>query len=99
MGHWAQAWLCLRDPRPARVDLPNFLAHLTNLDPGIRRLGLQKSWPRWLEGPGQVPEMLGLSCRGLCGPLKSEASAAEERLKSLRGSLCPGKQPGCSGEG
>lgn len=36
-----------------------FLAHLTNSGLGVGKLGLRKSQPPWLEGPGQVPEMLG----------------------------------------
>ena len=48
---------------------------------------------------GRFLRCWGLSCRGPCGPLKSKALAVEERLESLRGSLCPEKQPGRSWEG
>ena len=63
---------------PAWIPRMLFLAHLTNLDLGVRRLGLQKSWPRWLEGSGQVPEMLGSF-------LQRPLWTPEERSLSSRG--------------
>lgn len=65
-----------------------FLAHLTDLDTGVGRLGLQKSWPHWLEDPGQVPEMLGSFLqRPLWTPEEQSLSSRGKARESERFSL------------